>query len=159
VAVPIGPAACAACWQVLRSKLPWLWIRSPSRQKRSTSVLWRVRGVLNCHDIASRGVIGQQVFIDMHMVVAANDLNPPPSGHGTGKKSTWGLGFRPGALHHSLEPREIARPRSPSWHPWLTDSGSWALSLTLRQADLLESQCQQQQQQQALAMASCRYWC
>ena len=33
-----------------------------------------VPGVLNCHDIASRGVLGQQVFIDMHMVVEADDL-------------------------------------------------------------------------------------
>ena len=31
-------------------------------------------GVMNCHDIASRGVLGQQVFIEMHMVVDADDL-------------------------------------------------------------------------------------
>ena len=31
-------------------------------------------GVMNCHDIASRGVLGQQVFIEMHMVVNADDL-------------------------------------------------------------------------------------
>ena len=34
----------------------------------------QVAGVLNCHDIASRGVLGQQVFIDMHMIVEADDL-------------------------------------------------------------------------------------
>ena len=33
-----------------------------------------VPGVLNCHDIASRGVLGQRVFIDMHMVVDVDDL-------------------------------------------------------------------------------------
>ena len=32
------------------------------------------KGVMNCHDIASRGVLGQQVFIEMHMVVDADDL-------------------------------------------------------------------------------------
>ena len=33
-----------------------------------------VRRVLNCHDIASRGVLGQQVFIDMHLIVDAECL-------------------------------------------------------------------------------------
>ena len=34
----------------------------------------QVPGVLNCHDIASRGVLGRQVFIEMHMIVNAKDV-------------------------------------------------------------------------------------
>jgi divalent metal cation (Fe/Co/Zn/Cd) transporter len=30
--------------------------------------------VLNCHDIASRGVVGRQVFIEMHLIVDAKDV-------------------------------------------------------------------------------------
>jgi divalent metal cation (Fe/Co/Zn/Cd) transporter len=29
---------------------------------------------MNCHDIASRGIIGRQVFIEMHMIVEASDV-------------------------------------------------------------------------------------
>jgi divalent metal cation (Fe/Co/Zn/Cd) transporter len=29
----------------------------------------QVPGVVNCHSIASRGLLGRQVFIDMHLVV------------------------------------------------------------------------------------------
>ncbi|MBD0304214.1 MAG: cation-efflux pump, partial [Tolypothrix sp. T3-bin4] len=31
-------------------------------------------GVINCHDIASRGVLGRQVFIEMHLIVDAPDV-------------------------------------------------------------------------------------
>jgi len=34
----------------------------------------RVPGVVNCHEIASRGLLGRQVFIDMHLVVEPRDL-------------------------------------------------------------------------------------
>lgn len=34
----------------------------------------QVPGVINCHYIASRGVIGRQVFIEMHLVVEAKDV-------------------------------------------------------------------------------------
>ena len=34
----------------------------------------QVPGVMNCHDIASRGLLGRQVFIDMHLVVEPTDV-------------------------------------------------------------------------------------
>lgn len=30
--------------------------------------------MLNCHDIASRGVLGRQVFAEMHLIVEAKDV-------------------------------------------------------------------------------------
>jgi len=33
-----------------------------------------VPGVVNCHDIASRGMLGRQVFIEMHLIVDTDDL-------------------------------------------------------------------------------------
>jgi len=33
-----------------------------------------VPGVVNCHDIASRGLLGRQVFIEMHLIVDAKDV-------------------------------------------------------------------------------------
>jgi divalent metal cation (Fe/Co/Zn/Cd) transporter len=34
----------------------------------------QVPGVRNCHGIASRGVLGRQVFIEMHLIVDARDV-------------------------------------------------------------------------------------
>jgi divalent metal cation (Fe/Co/Zn/Cd) transporter len=33
-----------------------------------------VPGVVNCHDIASRGLLGRQVFIEMHLIVNVDDI-------------------------------------------------------------------------------------
>ena len=78
VAIPLALLLVRVCWQVLRSKLPWLVDQIAIAPEAIHAVAMAVPGVLNCHDIASRGVLGQQVFIDMHMVVAANDL---PTAH------------------------------------------------------------------------------
>ena len=37
-------------------------------------VVMQVPGVINCHDIASRGLLGRQIFIEMHLIVEANDV-------------------------------------------------------------------------------------
>lgn len=58
----------------LRHQLPWLLDQIALAPEAIHQVAMAVPGVLNCHDIASRGVRGQQVFIDMHMVVDATDL-------------------------------------------------------------------------------------
>ncbi len=38
------------------------------------AIVMQVPRVVNCHDIASRGVFGRQVFIEMHMIVDADDV-------------------------------------------------------------------------------------
>ena len=68
-------AASEVCWQVLRRTLPWLVDHIAIAPESIHREAMAVAGVINCHDIASRGVLGQQVFIDMHMVVETNDLS------------------------------------------------------------------------------------
>jgi len=38
------------------------------------NLVMEVDGVINCHDIASRGLIGRQVFIEMHLIVDTDDV-------------------------------------------------------------------------------------
>lgn len=78
VAVPLALFLLRACWLVIRANLPWLVDQIAIAPEAIHEVASTVPGVLNCHDIASRGVLGQQVFIDMHMVVDADDL---PTAH------------------------------------------------------------------------------
>ncbi|NEP02661.1 MAG: hypothetical protein F6K58_29235 [Symploca sp. SIO2E9] len=37
-------------------------------------IVMQVPGVINCHKIASRGLVGRQVFIEMHLIVEAKNV-------------------------------------------------------------------------------------
>ncbi|MEO1146149.1 MAG: cation diffusion facilitator family transporter [Cyanobacteria bacterium J06638_22] len=61
-------------WQVLHENLPWLVDEMAIAPEAIHSQVMQVPGVLNCHSIASRGMLGRQVFIEMHLIVAAQDV-------------------------------------------------------------------------------------
>lgn len=71
------PVAClvfSSGWSVVRENLPWLVDEVAIAPEKIHSLVMQIPGVLNCHDIASRGVVGRQVFIEMHLVVDAVDV-------------------------------------------------------------------------------------
>ncbi|RUT09567.1 cation efflux system protein [Dulcicalothrix desertica PCC 7102] len=61
-------------WTVLKENLPWLVDEMAVAPEVIHSLALSVPGVVNCHNIASRGVIGRQVFIEMDLIVDANDV-------------------------------------------------------------------------------------
>ncbi|MGK7925005.1 MAG: cation diffusion facilitator family transporter [Spirulina sp.] len=61
-------------WEVLKENLPWLVDRMAIAPEVIYEIATRVPGVMNCHAIASRGVLGRQVFIEMHLIVDAPDV-------------------------------------------------------------------------------------
>ncbi|MDX2212613.1 MAG: cation diffusion facilitator family transporter [Oculatellaceae cyanobacterium bins.114] len=61
-------------WTVLRDNLPWLVDEVAIAPEAIHDVVMQVPGVLNCHNIASRGLLGRQVFMEMHLVVDATDV-------------------------------------------------------------------------------------
>lgn len=93
--------------QALRQQLPWLLDQIALAPEAIHRVAMEVPGVLNCHDIASRGVRGQQIFIDMHMVVDATDL---PTAHRITElvEDRLDAQFGPVRCTIHLEPREYA---------------------------------------------------
>lgn len=107
VAVPLALLLVRACWQVIRTNLPWLVDQIAIAPEAIHEVAMAVPGVLNCHDIASRGVLGQRVFIDMHMVVDTEDLI---TAHGITEEVEERLGERFGPVRCTihLEPRDYA---------------------------------------------------
>ncbi len=107
MAVPLCVLLLRACWQVLRSNLPWLVDQIAIAPEAIHEVAMAVPGVLNVHDIASRGVLGQRVFIELHMVVDANDL---PTAHRITELVEDHLEARFGPVRCTihLEPREYA---------------------------------------------------
>ncbi|MEB3210553.1 MAG: cation diffusion facilitator family transporter [Leptolyngbyaceae bacterium] len=71
---PVAFLVFASGWSVVRENLPWLVDEVAIAPEKIHELVMQVPGVLNCHDIASRGVVGRQVFIEMHLVVEAIDV-------------------------------------------------------------------------------------
>ncbi|MCU0567926.1 MAG: cation diffusion facilitator family transporter [Oculatellaceae cyanobacterium Prado106] len=74
LAFPVAFMVFWSGWSVLRSNLPWLVDEMAIAPEAIRDVVLEVPGVVNCHSIASRGVLGRQVFIEMHLIVNAQDV-------------------------------------------------------------------------------------
>jgi cation diffusion facilitator family transporter len=64
-----------SAWEVIRDNIPFLSDRVAISAKEIMEIVMDVYGVLNCHSITSRGVIGQEIFIEMHLVVAPREID------------------------------------------------------------------------------------
>ncbi|MBW4508642.1 MAG: cation diffusion facilitator family transporter [Scytonematopsis contorta HA4267-MV1] len=62
-------------WSVLKENLPWLVDQMAIAPEIIYEIVMEVPGVINCHDIASRGVVGRQMFIEMHLIVGATEVD------------------------------------------------------------------------------------
>ena len=69
LAFPVALLVFKSGWTVLRENLPWLVDEMAIAPEAIHAQVIQVPGVVNCHSIASRGLLGRQVFIDMHLVV------------------------------------------------------------------------------------------
>lgn len=74
LAFPVALLVFRSGWMVLRANLPWLVDEMAIAPEAIYQVVMQVPGVLNCHDIASRGLLGRQVFMEMHLIVDAEDV-------------------------------------------------------------------------------------
>lgn len=74
LAFPVALLVFWSGWTVLKENLPWLVDRMAIAPEVIHRIALSVPGVVNCHDIASRGIIGRQVFIEMHLIVDAPDV-------------------------------------------------------------------------------------
>lgn len=74
LAFPVALLVFKSGWTVLRENLPWLVDEMAIAPEAIHAQVMQVSGVVNCHNIASRGLLGRQVFIDMHLVVQPTDL-------------------------------------------------------------------------------------
>ncbi|MGL5833245.1 MAG: cation diffusion facilitator family transporter [Waterburya sp.] len=64
-----------SAWEVIKENIPFLSDRVAISAKEIMEIVMDVYGVLNCHSITSRGVIGQEIFIEMHLVVAPREID------------------------------------------------------------------------------------
>ncbi|MGI0494164.1 cation diffusion facilitator family transporter [Alkalinema pantanalense CENA528] len=74
LAFPVAILVFWSGWTVLRENLPWLVDSSAIAPEAISEITRSIPGVLNVHDIASRGLVGRQCFIEMHLIVNADDV-------------------------------------------------------------------------------------
>jgi cation diffusion facilitator family transporter len=74
LAFPVALLVFWSGWSVLKENLPWLVDEMAIAPEVIHGIAVAVPGVINCHDIASRGVPGRQVFIEMHLIVDTPDV-------------------------------------------------------------------------------------
>jgi cation diffusion facilitator family transporter len=75
LAFPVALLVFTSGWQVVKENLPWLVDEMAIAPEAIYELVMSVPGVVNCHDIASRGLLGRQVFIEMHLIVDTSDIN------------------------------------------------------------------------------------
>jgi cation diffusion facilitator family transporter len=75
LAFPVALLVFWSGWTVLKENLPWLVDEMAIAPEAIYDMVLSVPGVINCHDIASRGLLGRQVFIEMHLIVDAPDVD------------------------------------------------------------------------------------
>ncbi|MGL5795531.1 MAG: cation diffusion facilitator family transporter, partial [Waterburya sp.] len=63
-----------SAWEVIKDNISFLSDRVAIPAKEIMEIVMDVYGVLNCHSITSRGVVDQEVFIEMHLVVAPREI-------------------------------------------------------------------------------------
>lgn len=74
LAFPVALLVFKSGWEVLSSNIPWLIDQMAIEPESIHELVMEVEGVINCHDIASRGLLGRQIFIEMHLIVKPTDL-------------------------------------------------------------------------------------
>ncbi len=74
LAVPVGLLVFWSGWEALRENVPFLTDRVAIPPKTLRELVLSLPGILDCHDITSRGIPGQMIFIEMHMVVEPLDV-------------------------------------------------------------------------------------
>jgi cation diffusion facilitator family transporter len=74
LAFPVAVMVFWSGWTVLKQNLPWLVDEIAIAPEAIQSIVLTVPGVVNVHSIASRGLVGRQTFIEMHLIVSAQDV-------------------------------------------------------------------------------------
>jgi len=74
LAVPVAAAVLWSGWKVLRGNLPWLVDAIAIAPESIQQLALSVPGVVDCHQVTSRGLIGRQVFVEMHLITSAKDV-------------------------------------------------------------------------------------
>ncbi|MCU0542588.1 MAG: cation diffusion facilitator family transporter [Oscillatoriaceae cyanobacterium Prado104] len=74
LAFPVAILVFHSGWKVLTENLPWLVDKMAIAPEVIHEIAMDVPGVINCHSIASRGSVGRQVFVEMHLIVDATDV-------------------------------------------------------------------------------------
>ncbi|MBW4582997.1 MAG: cation diffusion facilitator family transporter [Tildeniella nuda ZEHNDER 1965/U140] len=75
LAVLLLIAAVCNCWQVFNWQLPSLMKQMAIAPEALAQTIHQVEGITHCYGIQSRGVVGRQVFVEMHLILHPECMN------------------------------------------------------------------------------------
>lgn len=75
IAFPVALMVFWSGWGVIKQNLPWLVDEMAIPPEEIYQIAITTPGVVNVHHIASRGVRGRQLFMEMHLIVDTDDVN------------------------------------------------------------------------------------
>jgi cation diffusion facilitator family transporter len=61
--------AGVSCWRVLNWQLPMLVRQTAIAPEAISQMVRQIQGVTHCYHIQSRGIVGRQVFVEMHVIL------------------------------------------------------------------------------------------
>ncbi|MDB5969133.1 MAG: Cation diffusion facilitator family transporter [Hydrocarboniphaga sp.] len=74
LAIPVALAVLWSGWVVVKGNLPWLVDATAIPLDEIEALAMSVPGVVDCHQVHSRGLVGRQVFVEMHLITNAGDI-------------------------------------------------------------------------------------
>ncbi|SRR5579883_186081 len=69
LAIAMVMIAVSNCWRVFNWQLPSLMRQIAIAPEALAQTIHQVEGITHCYDIQSRGVVGRQVFVEMHLIL------------------------------------------------------------------------------------------
>jgi cation diffusion facilitator family transporter len=111
LAVPVATAVLWSGWKVLRGNLPWLVDEMAIAPESIQKLALAVPGVVDCHDVTSRGLIGRQVFVEMHLITSAPDVE---TSHRITEEIERLLGERYGPVHATIHVEPVSYAQRPA---------------------------------------------
>jgi cation diffusion facilitator family transporter len=74
LAIPVALAVLWSGWEVVRGNLPWLVDATAIPPEEIQQLAMDIPGVIDCHAVHSRGLIGRQVFVELHLITSVRDV-------------------------------------------------------------------------------------
>ncbi len=69
LAIAMVVTAVISCWRVLNWQLPSLMHQIAIAPEALAQTIHQVEGITHCYAINSRGIVGRQVFVEMHLIL------------------------------------------------------------------------------------------
>lgn len=120
-AIPLLALAVRSFWRVLNSQLPMLLLPTAIAPEAIAHIVQQVEGITRCTRIRSRGMVGRQVWIELHLAIHPEFIN---SAEVIGERAEAALRQQYGPLKTHIWVEQARPELDLSHHPYDSPEGS-----------------------------------